>query len=240
MGIDDILNFGKYSGLTVREVYQGIEKPSESLIRGYMLHRILYNNPDESGHYVSDMVNFEISKTLLRAVPILPDFKGNLSKEIEKVLCNGSSKLDNALKLSTSLTTLDYYNIEVYSKNLEKPELAGGIPDYISWCIRNVKSFFVDPEAIYILEDLDVFKFKGIRVIHKIEDIYEYKPIMGICKGKFDKMTIDLNSKKAELFFCKRRTSANEYDSYTQSTDWTHYNDDVDMDQQDLEFWNQF
>ena len=29
-------------------------------------------------------------------------------------------------------------------------------------------------------------------------------------------------------------------DSYEDSTDWSHYNDDLDMDQQSEEFWNQF
>jgi hypothetical protein len=31
-----------------------------------------------------------------------------------------------------------------------------------------------------------------------------------------------------------------EQDSYEDFTDWSHYNDALDMDQQSIEFWNQF
>lgn len=31
-----------------------------------------------------------------------------------------------------------------------------------------------------------------------------------------------------------------DYDDYKHQTDWTHYNDNLDMDQQSIEFWNQF
>lgn len=242
MEIDEIFSFGKYKGLTIREVYQGTDKISKELIKGYVSHRINNNNPDETNNIITELVHFEISETLLRATPVLPDFAGNNSKSIEKALTNGSAKFDYSLRLSSNLTTLDYYNIEVFSTNLEKPEVAGGYPDYVNWCINNFKYFIIEPEDLLLLEDCDVFHFLGISIVHKIEDIYEYKPLIRKDRYEFDLKTKAINNEKYNHLSKKsfRGNFGSNKLNFDEGIDWSTYNEDRDMDQQDPEFWNQF
>jgi len=84
-------------------------------------------------------------------------------------------------------------------------------PSYINWCLENLDHF-------YILE----------------EDQIEMKNIYNEFKLNEDKMSFE---EEYDDFDCE---SNYEEDSYEDFTDWSNYNDSLDMDQQSIEFWNQF
>jgi hypothetical protein len=66
------------------------------------------------------------------------------------------------------------------------------------------------------------------------EDQIEMKNIYNEFKLNEDKMSFE---EEYDDFDCE---SNYEEDSYEDFTDWSNYNDSLDMDQQSIEFWNQF
>lgn len=111
-------------------------------------------------------------------------------------------------------------------------------PTYINWCARNIANFIIDnDEVTKIREFLPNFHFsfeENKRIYYWIfadldneevepEEDYEYYA--------------NLLSENADEYY-------DDYNDFERNdnfkTDWTHYNDDLDWDQQDQEFWEQF
>lgn len=238
MQIDDIFDFGKYKGLTLQEVYQGTNSISKDVIKGYLLDKISTSDSSiNSNAILFEIIDFEISDTLLRIHTSIDTLKINWTKILEGLFRNGTGILD---RLSGN-SSIDDFNINKYSHSLSKPELTSGNPEYLEWCISNVDKFYIDPESIIELENMVVYRFEGIEVKFKIDDIYQYKSKIVFQKRDFSKTTIHLNQKKYEE---SKEIIMVDYDSqtndYEDQTDWSNYNDDLDMDQQSEEFWNQF
>lgn len=76
------------------------------------------------------MFTFEVSKTVLRAVPTLPDFKGDTSKYIQNLFYSS-----NTLDARQIERSLDEYYVKKYPKEVEQKIVLGGNPEYIEWCI---------------------------------------------------------------------------------------------------------
>lgn len=85
-------------------------------------------------------------------------------------------------------------------------------PSYINWCLENLDHFYISKEK--------QFEIKGL---YKYFTINESKMIF----------EVDVD----DDFDCE---SNYEQDSHEDFTDWSNYNDSLDMDQQSIEFWNQF
>jgi hypothetical protein len=94
-------------------------------------------------------------------------------------------------------------------------------PSYLDWCAINLDHFIMSENVIDEIE--------------KLEPTFAFSP-----EG-LQKMDEKLDQWNDEI------TSYQDYDEdyddrnadYNQ-TDWSNYNDDLDMDQQSIEFWNQF
>ena len=221
MTIDESFKFGKYKGLTIKEVYQGTNFIKKDLLKGYLLEKIATADPNiSSDNFIVEIMDFEISDTLIRVTPCMEDFNGNWTKTIENLFQDGNSWVDRLI----GNTSLDDFNIKKYSLGKEKPELTGGNPEYIEWCIKNVDYFFIDSEELSELQNLDVHVFIGIEVKHKIEDIYEYKPRIKIIKHNFKVEIINTNKVKFESTLksdnhYQEEDSSNErtYDKYSGS-----------------------
>lgn len=193
MNIDDVFSFGKYKGLTIREVFQGTNSINNDLLKSYLLEKIaLLDSNLANDFFLLDVLKFEISETLIRATPDTQNYNGNFAKNIENIFIEPDSYTNRFI----CPTSLDEYNLKKYSINKHKPELTSGNPEYIDWCIKNVDFFFMNPEELLELQNLDVFVFAGIEVVHKIEDIYEYKPKIKIIKAEFSSEVINLNRTK--------------------------------------------
>jgi hypothetical protein len=87
-------------------------------------------------------------------------------------------------------------------------------PAYISWCLNNLDHFFMSKEIQYHIKttspDFDINEGK---MFIKTTQFHDFDDDDG---GDYD------------------------YDPSDDFTDWSNYNDDLDMDQQSIEFWNQF
>ena len=112
---------------------------------------------------------------------------------------------------------MKYYNLEtVFSfgkyNGLSISQVLLIQPTYINWCLDNLDHFFITAEI--------QLKIKSISEDFIINE---------------HKMSFELED--CDDFDCE---SNYEQDSYEDFTDWSNYNDDLDMDQQSIEFWNQF
>jgi hypothetical protein len=90
-------------------------------------------------------------------------------------------------------------------------------PTYIDWCSINLDHF-------HIAENI-------------IEEIRNIKPDFLISTEGQKKL-----KEKSAIEAIRKKYSGNYNDnrSNKDETDWSHYNDNLDMDQQGIEFWNQF
>ena len=90
-------------------------------------------------------------------------------------------------------------------------QIIEGMPDYINWAILNLDHFYLDEESMIFLQE----KYPVIET------------------------TISTNQEKAEDDI-ETYTSPSYYDEYDYPSPSSnpHYNDDMDMDQQSVEFWD--
>lgn len=96
-------------------------------------------------------------------------------------------------------------------------------PSYIDWCLRNIISFSLDAEAT----------------------VYACRMIPGFCGGVANcEDETDSEDEENGGDWC-RVDDSEDYDSFADPNDdydidYTYYNDQLDPDQQDKEFWDQF
>ena len=63
-----------------------------------------------------------------------------------------------------------------FGKNHD-PVPFGGDPQYISWCLRNVADFYIDPQSAKELSALKSVKLTGIQLLNTNHNLYEYTPL---------------------------------------------------------------
>ncbi len=194
MEIDDRFNFGKYRGYSLREVYQGMDQIENALIKEYILDKVLgeYRNIIDFP-VLAEIIKLELSETLIRVKSNVDDTNGFWKNKLEGVLRNGNTRYDRMIgNISLDrLSNLKNFEDDEYSLFRE------GSPGYIEWCIKNIDYFSIEPDDLMRLQTLDVFCFLGIEISYKIEDIYEYKPILIAIKHQFSPEIIEINRNKS-------------------------------------------
>ncbi len=138
------------------------------------------------------------------------------------------------------------YNIDVefdFGKYKGKTvkELLNENPGYIDWVIRNVDGFALSREAFQQAKIItDGKRYSREEELAKPSPKFEF--VEGYKGWDFDFSKADIliiNNLKINKI---KSQTQNTYsaNSFHDDTDWTYYNDDVDMDQQSEDFWNQF
>ena len=116
-------------------------------------------------------------------------------------------------------------------------------PGYVDWIIRNVDKFALSEDAMQqALEITEGKRFSkkeaDLEKINKKEkSLLDNLKLYGWSFDFASEELIQINLKKLYFF---RNTNNNPSDNYRDDTDWSHYNNDRDMDQQSEDFWNQF
>lgn len=93
-------------------------------------------------------------------------------------------------------------------------------PSYIDWCAINLDHF-------YITENV-------------ISEIKTIKPGFSLTTEGQQKLDEKYSNWESVLEDFNDYDDYNDRDTYRDDTDWSHFNDNLDMDQQSDEFWNQF
>ena len=94
-------------------------------------------------------------------------------------------------------------------------------PSYLDWCLKSIDSFSISENVI--------------------TEIKANKPDFTFSSEALQKISI----KNVKQQLTEETTRNSDYDStdysdFADSSDWNHYDDSLDMDQQSVEFWNQF
>ncbi len=121
-------------------------------------------------------------------------------------------------------------------------ELLTNNPGYVDWLIRNVESFALSQDAF---NDAKTITYGKKCVKEDVDNQIEPKK-----KSLFKKLygwSYDFSKADILIINNQKIIKINTYNvdnytnvSYHDNTDWSHYNDDLDMDQQSEEFWGQF
>ena len=211
MNLDSHFHFGKYKGLTLNEVYQGAESVDRGLVKMYILEKVTHPNVQDAD--LMQSINIEVGESLLRVKSdFIDDPNFNLSRTIESLFRNSTSWTDEQI----GNISIDNFSINYAKLTNTIPKVTSGNPEYIAWCINNIEDFYIDPDIIEELHSLPVFRIMGIEVDRKIEDIYEYKPDVKVCKFAFSKSTISKNQKQYEILV----NNNNDYDIGFEDNRW--------------------
>ena len=114
-------------------------------------------------------------------------------------------------------------------------------PGYVDWVIRNVDRFALSENAMQQALEITEGKRFSKEEAELERASKGNKSLFGKLYGwSFDfssEELIQINLQKLDTF---RKTQSSTSTKYRDDTDWSHYNDDRDMDQQSEDFWNQF
>jgi len=116
-------------------------------------------------------------------------------------------------------------------------------PGYVDWLIRNVGGFALSHEAFEHAMAITA----GEKISREDTKLAKENPATPSLFKKLYGWSYDfskedillINSMKINEINSKTENTYSNH-GYLDDTDWTHYNDDIDMDQQSEDFWNQY
>lgn len=187
MQIDDCFYFGKYKGLTIRQVYQGTQDIDNKLLKSfveYKINKIIKSN--RKAEFIT-----EVSNTLIR---IRNTFLNTVDFDLTEYL--NEFFLERMENRYLDNLSLDAFNSQTANQGGYTLKVTSGQPEYIAWCINTVDSFYIDPEDVDSLQSLTIFRYSGMKILRKIEDIYEYHPKIKESKFHFIDLLREKNDTK--------------------------------------------
>lgn len=223
MTLDSVLDFGKYSGRTIEDIWVGkITENVDEVLRLYVqeLCDLVINSELADDNFPkgcldvkvfeNELLFFEQSSTYKKAEVI--GNKVTVSADDPKTRYVLYVILELLLQDSLLVQTISRASWiqEFYSDNSKKFVFLQGNPNYIDWCILNVDRFAINPG------DLDsLIKIRGRRLshfnVHVWKHIFTFLPVYKTFRYKMPDKTIAFNENKF-LSKNKRRESTFSHD----------------------------
>lgn len=192
--LEQKFGFGKYKGLTFKEVYQGTNDLDKELIIAFLRYKL---NQDAEIIMLNEpfirIDKIQITDSHIKIELYNEDLIGDWSKSIENIFSEGGKFINNFLRGNS---TLD----EFYTKNwrlVNNKSLVGGNPEYINWCIKKPEGMWFYEKDLTELMALDVYRFQGIKVNYIGNNKYEYSPCIATTKYSFPVATLELNRSRS-------------------------------------------
>ena len=225
MRLDQKFGFGKYKGLTLKQVYQGANLLDENLIQSFLKYKI-----EKDGAIMALNEPFiridkiEISNSSIKIELYNDDLEGDWSKSIECMFVEHKS-IDNFLRGNT---TLDEFYTKHYRLN-NANSLSCGNPGYVEWLIKKPNGFWFYDKDINELMSLEVYRFAGIKVAYLGNNIYTYIPNIVTGKHIFSKKILELNKKNSYTSDDESKEDIRDYeqqkrDYYSRENDRNYFN----------------
>ena len=241
MQINDQLDFGKYKGLSLQKIYQGVTSIDKELIKQYIKQKLTTDQSVDQSWIIAELLDFEISDTLIRATPFDAQINGNYEKQIAGLFKKGTTFLERLV----GVTSFEEF-IAIKKGEHNTNDICGGSPEYINWCINTIEWFYIDPDDLEELIEMPVFRFKEMEVKFKIEDIYSYKPHFYTEQYQFPIPTVEKNRRKYELM--EEDNFEEKDDDNSSDSDRDHFNamsdgqlgdyDDFEGNSDDISNWS--
>jgi hypothetical protein len=249
------IRFGKYSSLSVVQIYSGTGELPAAYCKNYLLDALKFFKPLEEDYTTFFQVEIADGLVKVSVNPQTRYYKGIYFNKFD--FCR---EVNNVLHEFESGFPFDWYNgyeleddrHRSYSQDEERGEkedlihfahdedvhhiLRYGKPRYIDWLVNNVDFFSLAPEDLDALEQLDVLEFYGLYLKKVDEGVYSMNQSFLKLKKKFGANIKLLNEKKWNAFVERReQTSVSEsYESrgssWSSSRNRDFYSDD-DEDQ---------
>ena len=183
MKLDDQFKFGQYTGLSLKEVYQGNPNIDKALLKSYLDSCIKDANVPKPDKF--QYLNLLITEEEILVFPEI--FNEEEPESLENIIHLGDLSLLIENYFSTFFNKNWYGIVEHFEKFNHKrdTQVIGGDPEYIEWCIGKGKKFSVDNEVKRQLELLMVHRLQGIRVIKTGNNRYKYQTIISTENFKF-------------------------------------------------------
>lgn len=119
-------------------------------------------------------------------------------------------------------------------------ELLMDNPGYVDWCIRNIDAFALSQNAFN--EAKLITHGKKCVVVDDNEEPKRKSLFKKLYGWPYDFSKEDIFIINDLKIGKHNQSTVEDYvnNTFEDDTDWSHYNEDLDMDQQSEDFWNQF
>ncbi len=241
MKINSKLNFGKYKGFKIIDVFRGNKVIDNTNVRDYIDFLLNKNSAyqnefiglhDAKIFYAID--DFVVSNNHIDVKGITKYLESNSDERVK--IGNIELVLKNYLNGSFNLS---YEPKEIFNflgkQNASGLKIIGPNPQYLSWCIENISDFFIDSEEITSLQETPITYFKGVDVKYLGSERYSFTPIFETKKYIFSSKTLDINN-KIEDYMETEFEYLNDHYSRAGENPW----EDVfgEGDEADAAYWN--
>jgi hypothetical protein len=185
---NEVINFGQYKGLTIKEIYQGTLNINRKFLSNYLSHILNKGNKFLELLPEKEFIErIEVTKKKIKIVGEIHNPDKTLSRENRVTFGNLQNQLSyyiNSHFEDSFLGILE--NIQLFNKHQMKREVLGGDPKYLEWCEREIKGFKLDEDCKKELEKLQVAIFTGFQILNIKNDRYEYLPTFKVELFKFN------------------------------------------------------
>jgi len=199
MNIRTKLNFGKYRGFTIEEIFIGWFEPTLEFFHDFVKYRL---STDESYWITlgfadkkqvrvveyelleqnSIRLNVEFKINFSNPKEISPFNESDIMRDLNFKLKAGESHPDKFMFGSVNDFVLKQIN------ECNKHYFPFSDAGYIKWCIKEHQNFWIIPDKLEELENLETNSFLGISLQYSHDDVYLWAPIFNKCKVSFSEL----------------------------------------------------
>lgn len=233
MDKNTILEFGKHKGRTIEEVWTGSVQVDESdVIKSYLQELFYFLAGQRRENIIiplSSVDPFECREELVFITEQINLFKINITKRYIIIETEEIKIIEALNKIITRCLIGNYRNVNAngylrpfkeqnresfkYSVNTKEFLNLQAAPSYLSWCIKSIDDFYIDPDDSEELEKMKSRYLEKIDFIVIKEDLIEYKAIFKEYEYRIPEEVIMKNQEKYENDVCLEREDDDEYDS---------------------------
>lgn len=213
--IDSKFDFGKYEGFTIREVHQGTLLIERKLLKQYLIHLLsekescLYVNIND--YKVSFFDLYSEANVTEEGINFLKEeiidiVDGEVVTELKKVILSGADRfLDDYVNMCNTISGIigGLTSLQKFTHKTDIKNLLFNDSDYISWCIREVDEFILEPKALENLGDLRAISLGKFNFLQTSSGVCQYSICTNVSQYIYSESIKELNEKKFDSFFKK-------------------------------------
>lgn len=204
------IGFGKYSPLSVLEIYTGTKIFPKSYIDSFIpfIKQAIIDSEDVINLVYGE--DFPIEQPLsMYNNYIYYSYTTDESRFEDHTFDTLKGEFDKIFIIEVPISAIAYQQpnlIDLKQKALhsiidnERYMIEEGCPEYINWLIQEHNNFFIQPVHLSQLEELDINYHHGNELVKIANGIASFKPKFSSYRRKFSKTTADANEEKFNIW----------------------------------------
>jgi hypothetical protein len=177
------LDFGKYRGLTVQQIYQGTLNIDKGVIKEYLDFILNSDNFKKWAFFDGSTLieRFEISQNKIELIGEIHDCELPEGPQNRIVFGNIEKQIANYINQHFKANFLGVLpDIGEFNKKYNLVTSTGGSPDYLKWCETNIEKFELSRKCKLALDKISYARLSGFNILYIGKEIYEYAPMFDI------------------------------------------------------------